>query len=62
MYGRDTGTFIDFDFAAKQGYLYPELYSPLVIERAHGAVKKCAMLQLHDRIALLKQYAPIIFI
>lgn len=52
VYGSNTGTFIDFDFAAKEGSLYPELYSPFVEERAKDATKNSAMLKLHDRIAL----------
>jgi len=37
VYGNNTGTIIDFDFAAPEGNVYPMYYSPLAGQRPAGA-------------------------
>ncbi len=54
VYGDGTATIIDFDFADLECNVYPEFYSPLVPERAHGAVEGNSMEQIHDRVSLYK--------
>ena len=54
MYGCNSGTIIDYDFASPEGSTYPEFYNSELPERARGAAAYGVMRQLHDRVSLFR--------
>ena len=52
VYGYNSGTIIDCDFAAPEGSKYPDYYSADVPERAKGATRHAVMRKHHDRVSL----------